>query len=483
MIYNAKMLKDQLLPIAVDLDGTLVNTDTLHESCLQLLHHQLLKVFSLPFWLIKGKAYIKQKLSERTSLNPSTLPYNFELISWLKKQKALGHRLILCTAANRQVANDIANHLNLFDEVIASNGQVNMAGSNKRQALVKRFAEQGFIYAANSSADLKVWQSAAQAVVVNANTNLSKKAASLTEVVKTLPSAPITLSIWRRVFRVHQYLKNLLLFVPLAAAHQISQVQSISLLMLAFASFSLCASSVYITNDLIDLESDRLHPRKCNRPFAAGLVPIKYGVMLMPISLLTSLALATLVGNHFLAWLIAYFAVTLAYSLRLKRYVLIDCLALATLYTFRIIAGAAAVAIGLSFWLLAFSIFLFLSLAFVKRYAELEVQILHGNSRAHGRGYHVEDAPLIQTLGITAGYAAVLVLALYLNSEAVISLYATPQLIWLAIPLMLFWVSWMWMKAHRGLMHDDPIVFAIKDRVSVLIGALFMAILILASIW
>jgi 4-hydroxybenzoate polyprenyltransferase len=465
-------MNSPLLPIVVDLDGTLLHTDTLHESCLQLLHHRPMEVFLLPLWLIRGKAYLKQKLSQQTNLNPATLPYNLELILWLKEYKASGHQLILCTAADRQVANAVATHLNLFDDVIASNGQVNMAGSNKRQALVEHFGEQGFIYAANSSADLKVWQSAAQAIVVNANTNLSKKAATLTEVVKTLPSAPITLSIWQRVFRVHQYLKNLLLFVPLAAAHQISQVHSISLLMLAFASFSLCASSVYITNDLIDLESDRLHPRKCHRPFAAGLVPIKYGVMLMPISLLTSLALASLVGYHFLAWLIAYFAITLAYSLRLKRYVLIDCLALATLYTLRIIAGAAAVSIALSFWLLAFSIFLFLSLAFVKRYAELEVQIIHGNSRAHGRGYHVEDAPLIQTLGISAGYAAVLVLALYLNSEAVMNLYATPQLIWLAIPLMLFWVSWMWMKAHRGEMHDDPIVFAIQDKTCLVIGLL-----------
>ena len=466
------MQKDQLLPIAVDLDGTLVRTDTLHESCLQLLHHQPLSLFSLPLWLIQGKAYFKQKLSERTNLNSVTLPYNFELISWLKKQETLGHQLILCTAANRQVANSIATHLNLFDEVIASNGQVNMAGSNKRIALVERFGEQGFIYAADSSTDLNVWRSSAQAVVVNASSNLCKKVASLSNVVKTFPSNLITLNTWRRVFRFHQYLKNLLLFVPLAAAHQIGQVQSINLLLMAFASFSLCASSVYIINDLVDLESDRQHPRKCNRPFATGMVPIKYGAMLAPISLLASLALASLVGDQFLIWLITYFALTIAYSLRLKRYALLDCLALAVLYTLRIIAGASAVSIKLSFWLLTFSIFLFLSLAFVKRYAELEVQILHGNTRAHGRGYCVEDAPLIQALGISAGYAAILVLAFYLNSEAVISLYATPEFIWLAIPLMLFWVSWIWMKAHQGKMHDDPIVFAIQDKTSLIIGLL-----------
>ena len=269
--------------------------------------------------------------------------------------------------------------------------------------------------------------------------------------------------------------------MPSAAAHQIDQAHSINLLLLAFASFSLCASSVYIINDLIDLESDRQHPRKRYRPFAAGLVPIKYGLVLAPLSLLASLILASSIGNDFLAWMIIYFTVTLAYSLRLKRYVLIDCLALATLYTLRIIAGAAAVSIALSFWLLAFSIFLFLSLAFVKRYAELEIQILQGNSHAHGRGYHVEDASLIQTLGIAAGYVAVLILALYLNSEAVISLYAAPQIIWLAIPLMLFWVSWMWMKAHWGQMNDDPIVFATQDKTSWVVGLLLMIIFITAA--
>jgi len=477
------MPKEKILPIAVDLDGTLLHTDTLHESCLELLHRHPVKMFSVPFWLMHGKAYLKQKLSEETNLNPATLPYNLELILWLKEQKAFGHQLILCTAADQQVANDIASHLNLFDEVIASNGQVNIAGSNKRQALVEHFGEQGFIYVANSSDDLVVWESSAQAVVVNASDNLSKKAALLTEVTKAFPSAPITANIWQRVFRVHQYLKNLLLFLPSAAAHQIGQVQSMNLLLLAFASFSLCASSVYIINDLIDLESDRQHPRKRCRPFAAGLVPIKYGLMLAPLSLLASLVLASSVGNHFLTWMIIYFTVTLAYSLRLKRYVLIDCLALATLYTLRVTAGASAASITLSFWLLAFSIFLFLSLAFVKRYAELEVQILQGNSRAHGRGYHVEDAPLIQTLGITAGYIAILVLALYLNSEAVMNLYATPQLIWLAIPLMLFWVSWIWMKAHWGQMHDDPIVFAIQDKTSWVVGLLLMITFIAAATW
>lgn len=476
-------MPSQLLPIAVDLDGTLLHTDTLHESCLQLFHHNTIKLPMLPLWLMRGKAYLKHKLAEQTRLNPATLPYNLELIRWLKEQKQLGHQLILCTAADSKIAHSIAIHLDLFDEVLTSNGQTNLTGIHKKEALNQRYGERQYIYVGNANPDLEVWNSAAQAVVVNADKNLIEKCRQVSEIIKIFPPLPITLNTLSGVFRTHQYIKNLLLFVPLAAAHKLGQIDSIILLSLAFASFSLCASAVYIMNDLMDLEHDRQHPRKKNRPFTSGVVPIQYGVILASISLLLSLACANFVGSDFLNWLVAYFVITIAYSMRLKRYVLIDCLTLAALYTLRIIAGAATVAISLSFWLLAFSIFLFLSLAFVKRYAELKIQILHSKTHAHGRGYHVEDAPLIQTLGVTAGYASVLVLALYLDSETVISLYATPQLIWLAVPLLLFWISWMWMKAHRGDMHDDPIVFAIKDKTSLIVGLLWAMTFAIASAW
>ncbi len=477
------MIKNQLLPIVVDLDGTLIHTDTLHESCLELLHHHSMEVLLLPLWLMRGKAHLKQKISEKINLNPEILPYNLELIAWLRGKKALGHQLVLCTATDSKIALKIAAHLNFFDDVIASDGEINVAGKNKKDLLVNRYGEQGFIYVANASIDLYVWNSAAQAVVVNASEDIIKKAAQVSEVTKVFSQQPITLNIWRRVFRLHQYIKNLLLFIPLLAAHQVGQLASLNLLLLAFFSFSFCASAVYITNDLMDLDSDRQHPRKRYRPFASGIVPIKYGLILAPITLIISGILASFVGNSFFAWLVVYFAVTLAYSLQLKRYVLIDCLTLASLYTLRIIAGAAAVGITLSFWLLAFSIFLFLSLALIKRYAELEVQILQGKTQAHGRGYHIEDLPIIQTLGITAGFASILVLALYLNSETVVNLYKMPQIIWPAIPLMLFWVSWMWMKAHRGEMHDDPIVFAIKDKTSLVVGLLLVLTFVFASKW
>ena len=466
--------------IAVDLDGTLTLTDTLHESALCLLRDSPLSVFVLPFWLLGGKAALKAKVADHVDLDITTLPYNGALIEWLKEERAAGKRIVLSTATDIRVAQAIADHLGLFDEVLASDGATNNAGTNKRAALETKYGVKGYDYAGNSAADIAVWAGARQAIVVNASDAINKRASQVATVAKVFPPQAVTLSHWLKMLRVHQYLKNLLLFVPLLAAHQIGNFQSLSTLILAFVSFSLCASAVYMANDLLDLESDRKHPRKRYRPFASAAVQIKAGVVLAPLLAVASLSLGLVVGTEFTAWLVVYFLLTCAYSLWLKRLALIDCLTLAALYTLRITAGAAAVAITLSFWLLAFSVFIFLSLAFVKRYAELQVQAEAGNSRAHGRGYAVTDAPLIQTLGVTAGYAAVLVLALYLHGETVVTLYAQPELIWFAVPLMLFWVSWVWMKAHRGEMHDDPIVFAIKDRSSLAVAVLIAFSFLLA---
>jgi 4-hydroxybenzoate polyprenyltransferase len=467
--------------IAVDLDGTLTLTDTLHESALYPLRDSPLNVLALPFWLLGGKAALKAKVADRVDLDVATLPYNTALIDWLKEERAAGKRLVLCTATDIRVAQAIADYLGFFDEVLASNGTTNNIGINKRAALEAKYGVKGYDYAGNSAADIAVWAGARQAVVVNASDAITKQAAQVATVSEVIPPQAVTLSHWLEMLRVHQWLKNLLLFVPLFAAHQIGNVQSLSTLIFAFVSFSLCASAVYMANDLLDLKSDRKHPRKRHRPFACAAVPIKMGVVLAPLFATASLLLGLVVGTAFTAWLVVYFLLTCAYSLWLKRLALIDCLTLATLYTLRIIAGAAAVAITLSFWLLAFSVFIFLSLAFVKRYAELQVQAQAGNSYAHGRGYAVTDAPLVQTLGITAGYAAVLVLALYLHGETVVTLYAQPELIWFAVPLMLFWVSWVWMKAHRGEMHDDPIVFAIKDKASLAVAALIAISFALAT--
>jgi 4-hydroxybenzoate polyprenyltransferase len=390
--------------------------------------------------------------------------------------------LILCTAADRSIADLVASHVGLFCEVIASDGKINLAGANKAAALVSRFGKGGFDYAGNSSADFDVWESASAAVVVNASPSVQATAVASYKVSAVFASPQVNLRIWLKVLRLHQWLKNLLLFLPLLAAHEIGNLDAWQSLVLAFFAFSLCASTVYIANDLLDLESDRRHPRKRMRPFASGVLPVWIGVALAPVLLAASFVLAFQVGSVFVGWLLAYFLMTCLYSFSLKKLVLVDCLTLAMLYTFRILAGAATVGHVLSFWLLAFSVFLFLSLAFVKRYAELEMQRLNGSEKAHGRGYHTDDASLIQNMGITSGQASVLVLALYLNSDAVTKLYQNPEIIWCAVPVLLFWIQWMWMQAHRGNMHDDPVVFAVKDRVSLAATLLVGVILVTGAV-
>ena len=477
-----KNLMSTPIPIVVDLDGTLIHTDMLHESVLKVLGSSPINLLRVPYWLIQGKAVLKKRLADLVDFDPSLLPYNQELLEWLKARKAEGHKLILCTASDGGIAAALSEHLGIFDEVMASDGLINMVSNRKANALRDRFGSNGFDYAGNSNADLPVWKVARKAIIVNASLSLTKKAENECRVDRTFPAKNQSLKIWIRGLRVHQWLKNLLLFIPLFAAHQLNQVNTWLDLILAFFSFSLCASSVYIANDLLDLESDRRHPRKRLRPFAAGLIPLWLGVLVAPILLVSSFVLAKFVAGNFLPWLIFYFILTCAYSWGLKRFIVVDCLILAMLYTLRIIAGAAAASMDLSFWLLAFGVFLFLSLAFVKRYAELEIQLLGGKEKVSGRGYYTSDASLVQTLGVASGFASVLVLALYLNSDSVVKLYRTPELVWGAVPIMMFWVSWMWMQAHRGNMHDDPLVFALKDKASLFAGFLFGVVLLVGTL-
>jgi 4-hydroxybenzoate polyprenyltransferase/phosphoserine phosphatase len=469
-------------PIVVDLDGTLIQTDMLHETSLRVLRDSPWNLLRVPLWLSNGRACLKQHLAKLSQFDPAALPYNQELITWLKIQSENGRPLVLCTASDHYIAQLIADHLGIFDIVIASDGIVNLAGTRKADELVKRFGEKGFDYAGNSNTDLAVWKKSRRAIVVNSHDSLAQEAAKLAEIECIFPAQRTGFSALRRMLRVHQWLKNLLLFIPLFAAHQVNNTATLTALLVAFLAFSLCASSVYVANDLLDLESDRQHPRKRLRPFASGQVPIWIGVLLAPALLVASMLLASFVGGSFLSWLSFYFLLTCAYSWGLKRLMLVDCLTLAVLYTLRIVAGAAAANMSLSFWLIAFAVFLFLSLSFVKRYAELEVQLANGKEKVHGRGYFTSDAPMIQAFGTSAGYASVLVLALYLNSDAVVKLYKTPELIWAAVPVMLFWMSWMWMQAHRGLMHDDPLVFAVKDKASLFAGALFAVIMVLGAV-
>ncbi len=469
-------------PLVVDLDGTLIMTDLLHESLVLLLRNQPSALPKLLFSIVGGKARLKQYVAENVELTPSTLPYNTALLSWLAEERERGRRLILCTASNMKYAEEVAAFLGIFDEVMSSDERTNLGGVKKAKVLCERFGVRGFDYVGNSRADLPIWECADEAVVVNANKRVTRKARSCSRVVKTFPAPQPGLEVWASTLRIQQWLKNLLLFAPVLAAHRFTEPGTLLVLIVAFFSFSLSASGTYVINDLLDLESDRLHPRKRNRPFAAGLIPIPLGLTVAPLMIAAGIFLASQANAGFLLCLLCYLVLTCCYSWFLKRFILLDCLTLAVLYTLRIVAGAAAVGMSLSFWLLAFSVFLFLSLAFVKRYAELEVQLQEGREKVHGRGYLTSDASLLQNLGISAGYASALVLSLYLNSEQVLLLYKTPEFVWGAVLVLLYWISWMWMQAHRGLMHDDPLVFAIKDKTSLIAGALFLLVLLLGTV-
>lgn len=466
-------------PLVVDLDGTLINANMLYETALKLIAKNPFSALKFFFWFSKGKAFLKEKIAHRSEIAPDTLPYNQELLAYLKQQRELGRKLILCTASNIRLAKSVAAHLNLFDEVFASDGCTNLSGTYKAVLLTERFGKEGFDYAGNTWVDIAVWKQARKAIVVNSSPQLLKKTQRYCEVEEYFPRMKPSIHLLKKTVRMNHWVKNTLLFVPLLAAHQVSNLSTWIGLIVAFFAFSLCASSVYIFNDLLDLENDRRHSEKRKRPFASGAVPTGLGLFLSPLLFICSLGLASLCQVRFVELLIFYFFVAGLYSFRLKRLVLIDCMTLALLYTIRIIAGAVVAKVNLSFWLLIFSVFLFLSLAFIKRYAELKMQ---GKDKLNGREYWATDAPLIQTLGLVSGYMSVLVLAFYLNSSDVLILYTMPQLIWLSVPILLFWVSWMWIQAHRGNMHDDPVLYAIKDKSSLLAGFLFTVVLTVGAL-
>ncbi|RYZ74906.1 MAG: UbiA family prenyltransferase [Lysobacteraceae bacterium] len=456
-------------PLCVDLDGTLLKSDLFHESVLALLRINPFYAFLLPWWLLKGKAALKREIASRVSLDPATLPYDERVLEVLRS--ASGRRRVLCTASDHLLVDPIARHLGLFDQVLASNGMENMRGGRKAEALLRLFGERGFDYMANERVDLQVWKHARKAWLVDASPALVRAAAALAPVAGSLPRASRGIRSWLEAARLHQWLKNVLVFVPLLASHRFLESDSVRDAALAFIAFGLCASGVYIINDLFDLHADRKHPRKRYRHFAAATLPLAHGLLAGPALALAGFAVAWQVNPLFTSVLAVYYLTTLAYSLRLKQVVMLDVQLLAALYTLRIIAGAAAIASGLSFWLLSFSMFIFLGLAMLKRYTELSTMVSTGQQRANGRDYEIGDLPLLQALGCASGYIAVLVLALYINSPESVALYSRPQLLWLLCPLLLYWTSRVWVVAHRGGMDDDPIVFAVTDRASLAIIA------------
>lgn len=471
------------VPLCVDLDGTLIVGDLLWESLVALLRQNLLLVFLLPLWLLRGRAYFKQQIARRVQLDAALLPYRHDVVEFLRQEKEAGRYLVLATGSNILLARAVADYLDLFDEVLASDGDCNLKGQAKLEALQRRFASTGFDYVGDSRADLPLWQAAQQAYLVAPSVRLLRQAEKVCRPARIFRPKRSRLRSLVKLLRPHQWAKNLLLFVPLVLAHQITDLSALLGVVLAFVVFSLCASAVYILNDLLDLQADRRHPTKCRRPLASGAVSISRGLMLLA-GLLAVSAAITLSWHSwgFIGWLGVYLMLTTAYSFHLKREPLLDVFVLAGLYTLRIVAGGAAAEVAVTGWLLAFSVFFFLSLALVKRYAELARAEGERKTGLDHRGYRVEDLALIQSVGPASGYMAVLTLCLYINHQDVLRLYHAPSWLWGICFVIFYWITRVWFLARRRQLHEDPVLFATTDATSYLCGLVVAVVLVCATI-
>jgi len=476
------------LAFCVDLDGTLVRTDLTFEMLLATLKGAPWLVFLVPLWLLKGKSHLKHQLALRAQPDVSVLPYHPDVIGLILEARSEGRLVALVTGSHRRMADRIAEHLGLFDSVMATDIDRNLIGSSKARLLDQQFGPGNYEYVANASVDLAIWRSASAAVTVNAPARVVRQVASLGIPHRDVPATGNRFRTWLRAIRIQQWVKNTLLFVPVVTAHEVFNPHALMAAALAFICFGACASATYIVNDLLDLDADRHHHKKKNRPFAAGSIDVRWGLVSVLSLLGGGFGLALLLPPGFQLALLTYLVTTLLYSLWLKRVASLDVIVLAGLYTLRIIAGAFAAGIALSFWLLAFSMFIFLSLALVKRVAELvemrKKETAEGKplGKLRGREYDTEDVTVLQGLGASSGYLAVLVLALYIHSPEVSTLYRTPELLWLITPLMLLWVTRLWVVTARGYMDEDPIFFAVKDPETWATGALTAGILMAATL-
>jgi 4-hydroxybenzoate polyprenyltransferase len=467
------------IPLAVDLDGTLIAGDLLWEGLFLLIRKNPLYLFCIPFWLSKGPAGLKQAIAARVDIDPASLAYRDVLVSRLRDERANGRKIVLATGTPRKFADAIAAHLGLFDAVLATDGLENLTSGRKRAALVAAYGDAGFDYVGNSRHDLKVFDASREAIVVAPDRHAARwQAAHGCEIVET-PKP--TLKTILKMLRVHQWLKNSLIAVPMVLSHEYFNEDMLLACVLAFISFSAAASAIYIVNDFFDLALDRRHPTKRNRPFASGILSIPFGLASAAILLAISVVAALFLPIEFAGVLALYLVATTAYSLAVKRMLLIDVLLLAGLYTVRILAGAAATGVDVSFWLLAFSIFFFLSLALVKRYVELRSSVLSPGERIAGRGYRTEDQEIIAQAGMASAFSAALVLALYIDSAAVRELYPHPWMVWPLAPTVLYLTMRVWILARRDEMHDDPVVFIIRDWRSQVVAVTGAALLLLAG--
>lgn len=468
------------VPLVVDLDGTLTPTDTLVESVVHLVKSAPTCALKLPFWLLGGKAAFKAAIARHANFAPQNLPLREPLVAYLQEEKARGRKIVLATAAHRSIADRVAQQVGVFDEVLATEEGLNLKGKNKLELIQSRLGKE-FVYAGDSSADLPIWDAAQAAVLVGVSPEVAASVGEKVPIEREFSNEAAGFSMWLRALRVHQWMKNLLLFVPVLTAFSIIEPTTFLNLLLGLFAFSFAASATYMVNDLWDLENDRAHPRKKSRPFASARLPILNGVAVAGMLLAAALVLASVVSLKFFLILLLYLVLTSAYSWVLKQYVLIDVLMLSLLYTLRIVAGSVAIGVVTSSWLLAFSVFFFLSLALVKRCSELVVQDNSGKSATRGRDYRVKDLVVLWPLGVGSALCAVVVFGLFINAPSTHVSYATPELLWLVALCLIYWIARLWIKTSRSEMHDDPVVYAIKNRGSRITVAAIIVLMLLAQ--
>ena len=469
--------------LCVDLDGTLLEGDLLWESLLLLLKRRPLSLLRLPAWIMRGKAYTKRQIALRVVPDPATLNYHPQVLDSIRNARKQNRRVALVTASDALAVEPIRDYLGIFTDCLTSDGVTNLSGAKKCAVLLSHFGEFGFDYMGDSPRDLPVWKEAQTAILVEPSASLKRRAGHVAKSVRVLESEKRSVAALWRAVRPHQWLKNVLVFVPVVVSHHIRDLGALEHAFLAFVEFSLCASAAYLLNDLLDLEADRQHPTKRNRPVASGRVsvPVALGAALVLLLLSFSLAGLTAHGAA-IALLFLYLVVTTAYSLSLKRVAILDVVTLSGLYTLRIFFGAVSIHVVVSAWLLAFSVFFFMSLAMAKRFSELVRSPQEESREVAGRGYRPGDRLIISSLGSASGYVSVLVMALYVNSQEVMVLYHRPQLLWLICPILLYWISRLWLIAYRGELGEDPVVYALKDRLSYMLGALTLLVIVVATV-
>ncbi len=454
-------------PLIVDIDGTLAKTDLLAESFFAVMAANPLHALVAVGALKGGKAALKRHLADRAELDIGQIPLHEDLVTFLRSEREAGRQIYLASAADRRYVQALADRLGIFEGIFASDGETNLKGSRKAEALVAAFGEKGFDYIGNDHADMDVWRFAAGVYVVDAQPSLARKVSrDFPDATVLVPRRP-RFNAYLKALRPHQWLKNLLIFVPAFAAHRFDLPHA-ALDVLAFVIFSLCASSVYLLNDLFDLRSDREHPSKRRRPFAAGDISLAKGGLLLILALLAAASASLFLPARFILVLGVYYVATFSYSMLFKRITILDVVILACLYTLRLMAGGAASSVPLSPWLLSFSIFIFMSLALIKRCAELIDRRAHDKGDPVGRGYKLTDIPQLQTMAAASGYVAVMVFGLYITHPEVSLLYTHPNRLWGIPVVLLYWISRVSMLTHRGEMHEDPVLFAAKDKVSLL---------------